>query len=66
MVPVAFSEILQVCELQLQESPLGLEEDEKLLQFIAERRAFTLRPIHFAANLLNPKFNGTNLSREFC
>ena len=64
LVTKAFSDIMQTCQNHLVESPLALEEDEQIIKFITNRRKFVLHSIHSAANLLDPKLNGENLSRD--
>lgn len=47
----------------LQESPLSDYEDQLIKTSIENRKKFILQLIHYAANLLDPKFNGKGLTR---
>lgn len=47
-----------------QDLPISKGEEEKLLEHISSRTKKTLKPIHFAANLLEPSLKGKNLTEE--
>lgn len=50
--------------IETQERNPEEEEEEDILDILNKRRKMCLLPIHFAANLLDPKFTGQNLSPQ--
>lgn len=61
-VPAAFKEIKTKTSELLRDSPFNKREEEEVKKSIDHRATFCLRPIHCAANLLNPKYKGTCLT----
>jgi hypothetical protein len=45
-------------------SPLLETEESAMMDIIAKRREFCLKPIHLAANLLDPRYVGKHLSES--
>ena len=45
-------------------SPLLKAEEEALIEIVQKRRTFILRTIHLAANLLDPRFRGRDLTAD--
>ncbi|KAF2883163.1 hypothetical protein ILUMI_23011 [Ignelater luminosus] len=45
-------------------NPLSKQEESELKEFFVKRKQMTIHPIHLAANILDPRFNGTHLTRE--
>ncbi|CAN7948306.1 unnamed protein product [Ixodes hexagonus] len=46
---------------RLETSPLTQEEQSHIMRVISGREEFCVRPIHIAANLLDPRYRGKNL-----
>ncbi|XP_012281283.1 uncharacterized protein LOC105700205 isoform X2 [Orussus abietinus] len=63
-VPRAWKEIKTTYEELLDDSPLPLNECAHLKLLMKERSNLSMQPIHFAANILDLKFNGKHLTRE--
>lgn len=61
-VTAAFKEISNKTENLLRDSPFTKSEEVKVMGFVEHRATFCLRPIHWAANFLNPKYKGINLT----
>ncbi|CAH0563072.1 unnamed protein product [Brassicogethes aeneus] len=57
----AFHDIKKVIQENISLSPLNDEEKKKLLEFVDKREHFVMKPIHYAAELLNPKSQGSEL-----
>ena len=62
-VPELFHFVLVDIRAALLSSPLQ-KHQRRIEKFIAERKDFTLKPIHFAANILDPRYKGKHLSRD--
>lgn len=61
VVPEAFNEIKQHFITNIPISPLLEVEGRILLKKIDERYNMAIHPVHFAANLVDPKYQGKNL-----
>lgn len=62
----AFYEIRNHFETEVPNSPLLINEENKAIKAVEERERMCLKPIHFAANILDPKFRGKNLTCSNC
>lgn len=60
-VPEAFFDIEESFTKILEDSPIAFEEIDDLETSLKRRRELTIRPIHLAANILDPKRNGKHL-----
>lgn len=65
-VTEAFHEIKKHFAVEVPTSPLLANEEGKALKIVEERERMCLRPIHFAANILDPTFKAQNLSNSNC
>ncbi|KAF2902631.1 hypothetical protein ILUMI_03553 [Ignelater luminosus] len=61
-VTEALIEIEKVFEKELPLSDLSSSEQDKILEAVQARRKMCLKPIHFFANILDPKLKGKHLS----
>lgn len=61
-VAEAFFEIEVAFNEALTDSPISIEEEEEIRRKLKKRRDMTLRPIHLAANVLDPKCNGKHIT----
>lgn len=48
----------------LQSSPVLKSEEEGLLAILPKRKSFIARPVHYAANLLDPRYRGIHLTAD--
>lgn len=60
-VPVALSDIKKSFTLQMSTTPLLLEEQNILNEAFDKRYDMAIHPIHYAANVLDPKYQGKDL-----
>lgn len=58
----AFRDIKKVIQNNLALSPLNNKEKSELFEFVDKREKFVIKPIHYAAELLNPKSQGFELN----
>lgn len=63
LVPKAWNEIQTGFDKLLDTSPLSIGECEDLRKKIKDRSELSLQPIHFAANILDPQYDGVHLTR---
>lgn len=63
-VPEAFFDIHTSFEKTLTDSPTAIQDDDMIRRNLQKRREMTLRPIHYAGNILDPKSNGRHISKE--
>jgi hypothetical protein len=63
MVAEAFKEINDMLIKLLPSSTLNKTEELEVIHSLKKRRDMALKPIHFAANILDPKYNGNSLSQ---
>ncbi|KAF2882508.1 hypothetical protein ILUMI_23669 [Ignelater luminosus] len=61
-VTEALIEIEKVFKKELPLSDLSSSEQDKILEAVQARRKMCLKPIHFSANILDPKLKGKHLS----
>lgn len=64
MVCKIFQDLTVIFEESVKSAPVLKKEEEKIKNFLNQRRAFCLRQIHLAANLLDPNLRGQNLINE--
>ena len=64
LVPKAYSEIKNVFKERLPQSPISVEEGKKIEESLEKRAKFLLKPIHFAAHMLDPKFITSNFNPD--
>lgn len=57
-VTEAFIEIEKVFKEELPLSDLSSSEQNKILEAVQARRKMCLKPIHFSANILDPRLKG--------
>lgn len=62
MVVEAFREISDILKELVPSAPISKKEEGATLKSIKKRKSMALKPIHYAANILDPKFQGVNLS----
>lgn len=60
-VPAALNDIKKSFTLQMSTSPLLLEEQNILNEAFDKRFDMAIHPIHYAANVLDPKYQGKDL-----
>lgn len=60
----AFKELDNSLEYMISGLPITQKEEADIMNSYQERKTKTLRPIHYAANLLDPQKRGKNLSQE--
>jgi len=60
----AFAEVKNHFTAMLPKSPLTKQHEKKALAILEDRKDFCLKTVHFAANLLDPRFTGRNLKKE--
>ncbi|CAH1967940.1 unnamed protein product [Acanthoscelides obtectus] len=48
----------------LPSSPLTKQEEQNLQEFLVKRKRIVINPVHLAANILDPRFNGVHLTNE--
>jgi len=64
MISSAIKFLKQIKEsiaVNVKSSPLMKAEEKAVLDIIENRRSFCIQPIHLAANLLDPRYNGMHL-----
>ena len=59
-----FTELEQTIKNTVSSSPALKSEEKAIKEIIPRRRTFLLRKVHFAANLLDPRYRGEHLSKE--
>lgn len=64
LVVESFKELEDHLAKVLPLSPFTKQEEKQLKEAVQKRRDMALQPIHFAANILDPKYNGVHLSRD--
>ena len=62
LVPKAYSEIEACFEEILPQSSISEQENEIIQKQVEKRKLFLLKPIHFAANMLDPQFLTSNFT----
>ncbi|XP_041364336.1 uncharacterized protein LOC121379753 [Gigantopelta aegis] len=63
-VPRHFKNLKEKLTIALPQSPLQKQEENDTLTFIENREEFCLKPIHAAANMLDPKCHGDDLDNQ--
>lgn len=63
-VVVAFKDIMQNFNDHVQNMPILKSEENECFSALQNRKNMALKPIHFAANLLDPSFLGEHLNNE--
>ena len=64
LVPKAYSEIKNVFKERLPQSPISVEEGKRIENILEKRAKFLLKPFHFAAHMLDPKFITSNFNPD--
>jgi hypothetical protein len=64
VVAKTLSELEASFAVSIVASPVLQSEEEALKLIIPKRRRFLMKPIHLAANLLDPRFKGSHISPE--
>lgn len=64
LVVEAFHEIELIWQKFLNSDIITIEEKHQLNECLKKRKQYVLKPIHFAANILDPAFNGVHLSNN--
>jgi uncharacterized protein (DUF1499 family) len=62
-VPKAWNEIQTCYDKLLDSAPLSIDECVDLKKKITDRSELSMQPFHFAANILDPKYDGEHLTR---
>lgn len=60
----AFVDLKDHFTATLPKSPLSKKQEKEALAILENRKDFCLKTVHFAANLLDPRFTGRNLEEE--
>ncbi|KAF2882968.1 hypothetical protein ILUMI_23196 [Ignelater luminosus] len=63
-VPQCFYSLQNHFESAMLTNPFSKQEESELKEFFVKTKQMTIHPIHLAANILDPRFNGTHLTRE--
>lgn len=64
LVPEAFAEIRSNIEEKLSSAPISKQEEKMLMNAVKSRTEMSLVPLHYAANMLDPKLLGKSLTPD--
>lgn len=59
-----FTKLQDTLKENVSKSPLLKAEEDSMLELVNKRRAFLVKKVHLAADLLNPKSIGSNLTDD--